>query len=72
MPEPPPPPAAPLLLTVPETARALAICTKSLWQLTRDGRLPAVRIGRAVRYSREDIVRFIERAKSGAPLGAAP
>jgi len=64
--------AEPLLLTVPETARALSICAKTLWALTKSGQLPACRIGRAVRYSREDIVRFIERAKSGAPLEARP
>ena len=61
--------AEPLLLTVRETAAALALCEKSVWQLTRDGKLPVVRIGRAVRYSRDDILTFIRTAKSqgGAP-----
>jgi len=62
-------PAEPLLLTVRETAAALALCEKSVWALTRDGKLPVVRIGRAVRYSRDDILTFIRTAKSqgGAP-----
>ena len=54
---------APLLWTPRETAKALSICGKTLWSLTRAGRLPCVRIGRAVRYSRDDILRFIEASK---------
>lgn len=57
---------APMLLTAAETARRLGICPKSLWSLTRSGRLPAVRIGRAVRYDVADIRRFIEASKGGA------
>ena len=60
------PPPEPLLLTVRDTAAALAVCEKTLWALTRSGRLLAVRIGRAVRYDRRDIERFIEAAK-GTP-----
>jgi len=54
----------PMLLTVRDTARVLAVCEKTLWTLTRDGKLPAVRIGkRGIRYDRRDIERFIESAK---------
>lgn len=56
---------APLLWTVRETAAALACCEKTLWQLTRDGRLPAVRIGRGVRYDVADVRAFIEASKGG-------
>jgi len=61
-------PAPALLLTIRETAAALALCEKSVWSLTRDGRLPVVRIGRSVRYDVADVRRFIEAAKS--PLEA--
>ena len=54
---------APFLLTARQTAAALQVCEKTLWALTRDGRLPAVRIGRAVRYDLADVRRFIEAAK---------
>ena len=57
----------PLLFTVRETARALAVCEKTLWALTRDGRLPAVHIGRGVRYDLADVRRFIEAAKGRRP-----
>ena len=53
----------PLLLTARDTARALAVCQKTLWAMTRDGRLPCVRIGRGVRYDVADLRRFIENAK---------
>jgi excisionase family DNA binding protein len=57
-------PAAPLLLTARQAAAALQVCEKTLWTLTRDGKLPAVRIGRAVRYDVADVRRFIEAAKA--------
>jgi excisionase family DNA binding protein len=57
--------AEPLLLTARAASAALAICPKTLWALTRDGKLPAVRIGRAVRYDVADVRRFIEGAKAG-------
>jgi len=59
-------PMEPLLMSARDTARALSICEKTLWALTRDGKLPCVRIGRAVRYDVQDVRRFIEAAKSGA------
>lgn len=55
---------APRLLSARDTARALAVCEKTLWALTRDGKLPAVRIGkRGIRYDVADVRAFIESAK---------
>ena len=62
------PATEPMLLTVRDTARALSCCQKTVWQLTKDGKLPAVHIGRAVRYDRRDIERFIESSKVEATL----
>jgi len=54
-----------LLLTVRQAAQALSICEKSLWALTSPrGPLQAVRIGRAVRYSIDDLRVFIEGKKA--------
>jgi len=59
---------APMLLSARDTAKALAVCPKTLWQLTRSGRLPVVRIGtRGVRYDVRDVESFIEAAKGAAP-----
>ena len=57
---------APLLLTARETADALRLCRKSVWHLTRTGRLRAVRIGRRVLYDAIDLRRFIESSKDDA------
>jgi len=55
-----------MLLTVRDTAHALAVCPKTLWSLTRAGKLPCVRIGkRGIRYDVADVRAFIESAKGG-------
>lgn len=59
-------PAEPMLLTIRQTAAALQVCEKTLWALTRAGRLPAVHVtGRAVRYDVADVRAFIEAVKGG-------
>lgn len=55
-----------LLLTPREAAKALSICEKTLWTLDKTCELPAVRIGRSVRYDVADLQAFIDRQK-GAP-----
>jgi excisionase family DNA binding protein len=49
-----------LLLSPRETAKMLSVCEKTLWTLTKAGEIPAVRIGRAVRYSMDDLHQWIE------------
>jgi excisionase family DNA binding protein len=44
-----------LLLTPRQAAKALNICEKSLYNHTKAGTIPVVRIGRAVRYSPDDL-----------------
>jgi len=56
--------AVKLLLTTREAAKALAICERKLWELTNRGEIPAVRIGRAVRYDPRDLARFVESQKT--------
>ena len=51
-----------LLLTGREAARMLAICERTLYTLTKAGAIPAVRIGRAMRYSVEDLRAWVRRA----------
>ncbi len=54
---------APLLLTVPEAARLLAVGRTSLYQLIWAGELAPVRIGRSVRFTLAELERFVaERA----------
>ncbi len=50
----------PLLLRPNEAAQVLAISPRKLWELTNCGEIPCLRIGRAVRYSVEDLQQWIE------------
>ena len=52
----------PLLLSPREAAKALSICERTLFSLTKAGEIRAVRIGRCVRYSLDELQAWIERA----------
>jgi excisionase family DNA binding protein len=53
------------LLRPREAAEWLKLSERSLWSLTQRGELPAVRIGRCVRYDLADLIAFVEARKSG-------
>ncbi len=60
----------PPLLTPQQAADALAISARTLWSLTERGEVPAVRIGRAVRYAPADLAAYVEsRARGGTVAG---
>ncbi len=52
----------PLLISGREAAKLLSVCERTLYTLTKAGEIPAVRIGRAVRYSMDDLKEWIRRA----------
>ncbi len=56
-------PLPPMLVSVRDAAKLLAVCEKSLWSLTNRGELPSVKIGRSVRYSLADLQAFISKNK---------
>ena len=64
-----PTPALPqLLITAPEAARLLAVSDKTLWTMTRDGRIRSVKIGsRGVRYNLDSLRAFIAEAEGNQP-----
>ena len=51
------------LLRPPQAAKRLAICVRSLWELTNRGDLPCIRLGRSVRYDPADLEQWIELKK---------
>ena len=53
------------LLTARQVADALQCSERSVWGWTKNGGLPAVRLGRLVRYRVEDVEAFIARHQSG-------
>ncbi len=54
----------PMLLTPREAARALSISERTLWQRTKDGVIPAIKVGHLVRYSPDDLRHWIRQAST--------
>jgi excisionase family DNA binding protein len=59
--------AEPLLLSVREAARALGIGRDTAYELVKEGRLRAVRIGRRLLVPQAELSGFVERESGGAP-----
>ena len=55
----------PLLMGVREAARLLGIGRDSAYALIREGRLPAVRIGRRILVPRAALERWVEESSKG-------
>ncbi|MBL7141308.1 MAG: helix-turn-helix domain-containing protein [Planctomycetes bacterium] len=53
----------PLLLNAKQTAAALGISPRKLWELTNRGEAPCVRIGRRVLYDPRDLAAWIDAQK---------
>lgn len=56
-------PPTTLLMSACDTAKALAISERTLWQLTSRNEIPCVRIGRRVLYDPQDLRTWIDRQK---------
>ena len=54
----------PMLLTVRQAAKVLSISERTLWTLTANGEIQAVRFGRSVRYDPADLRQWIETKKT--------
>lgn len=55
--------SAPALLTEPEAAAALHVCTRTLRKAREEGRLHWVKIGRRICYTPEDLAAFVDAAR---------
>jgi len=51
------------LLAIPDVARRLAVCEKTVRRFISRGELRVHRIGRQLRISQEDLMRFIDRGR---------
>jgi excisionase family DNA binding protein len=47
-----------------QAAAYLGICERKLWELEKNGRVPSVRIDRAVRFDITDLDAFIQQSKN--------
>lgn len=54
------------IMTPEEVAKFLQLATSTVYQLAREGKLPAFKIGASVRFRRTDIEAFIDRQVSPA------
>ena len=55
------------LLTVPEVAALLRLSPRSIRRLIDDGRLPIVRLGRAIRIRPQDVEALVASSGQGRP-----
>jgi len=53
-------------MTARDAAKMLGVCDKSLWNATKRGEIPAIKLGRSVRYDPRDLTRWIETSKTTA------
>ena len=62
-----------ILLTEAQAAERLSLCTRTLREARKDGRLHYVLIGRAVRYTIDDLESFVEaNRRINPPCPAKP
>jgi excisionase family DNA binding protein len=54
------------LLTVPEAAKVLGVSVNTLRQWVCQRRLPTIKLGKAVRFSPEDLQQFIQNNRREA------
>lgn len=55
----------PLLVTARDAAAKLSISERTLCELTNNGDLPCIRIGRSVRHVPTDLEQWVEKKRSG-------
>jgi excisionase family DNA binding protein len=62
----------PELLTVEQVAAYLQLNRLTVYRYIREGRLPAVKLGKAYRIRQADVEAFLESQKVRGPVKAAP
>jgi len=58
----------PMLLRPAEAAKLLSLGESTVYRMAANGELPAVRIGRTVRFRRADLVELIDKLKPATPV----
>lgn len=54
-----------VLVNAKEASKMLSVSERMLWTLTNQGEVPAIRIGRSVRYDPADIWAYVDRKRTG-------
>lgn len=58
----------PDILTVPQVAQALGICTKAAYGLVKEKKLGAIRVGRTIKVPKFSLEEFIKTARNNVVL----
>ena len=58
----------PDIMTIPQVAKALGICTKAAYALVNDKKLGHIRIGRTIKVPKEQLVDFVKTARNNVVL----
>ncbi|MFN6137941.1 MAG: helix-turn-helix domain-containing protein [Planctomycetota bacterium] len=62
----------PLAVDETQAAKMLGISVRTLWEYRKNGEIPVVRLGRLVRFSVDDLRKFIESKRVGMVSNAKP
>lgn len=57
------------LLKARDAAKLLGISERTLWTITKQGKLPCAKIEKSVRYRSEDLMRYVESCLTVQPSG---
>ena len=59
------------ILDVDGAARALGVSTRTIYDLARQGKIPATRVGREWRFARQNLIKWIANGSEADQLKAA-
>ena len=62
----------PLAVDEHQAAQMLGISTRTLWDYRKSGEIPVIKIGRLLRFSVDDLRRFIESKRVGMVSDCGP
>jgi excisionase family DNA binding protein len=65
-----PPPPTPILVDCREASRLLSISPRKLWELTKLGEIPSLKIGKSVRYRIVDLEAWTRQQVNVMAAGA--
>lgn len=51
-----------MVLTVPEVAEILRVCTKTVYKLIKEGSIPHVKIGREIRVAKGLLIDYLQNS----------
>jgi excisionase family DNA binding protein len=62
----------PLVVDEHQAAQMLGISTRTFWDYRKSGEIPVIRLGRLVRFSVDDLRKFIESKRVGMVSDCGP